>query len=665
MIRIIGAEGSEEFSAAQRLRDLIVEAWPGVDTDQHDDIRIVAGAKCYGQTTTDIDLVVFVLLAKLRPMPHAALADAAPNVDPIFIRSLCLTIELKSHQPDKVIFDGNQVTVFYGERRHQASEQAQKQQVALRRFYEQHGMNPPFVTDLIWLSNVPKECLPDVMSNIIGAQATWGDILRSVVALGRPWPKRVAGVREINAFSYTNVTQTTEIINLLSKRLEMSKLDRIRVDRITRRHIGQSQAPQYIEKMGKQLLIFRGRGGTGKTIRLLQLAYDMYIKQDARVLILTYNKALVADLQRLFVMINAGDGATPRAIIFKTVHAFLYQIVKHLGSSQTHLDPFIPQIAQHTQQALHHLRKANLQNQQPLDALIAAAPEHFDWDYIFVDESQDWPADERDLLFALYDFRRFVVADGVDQMVRGAQHINWRQVIASKDSQVVTFSKSLRLKAGLCQFAQAFALHLNLPNWNLEPDADLYGGRVIILEGPYSADRSFHDELVQTTQAAHNYPIDMLFCVPPALVKHRDHQKVHSLIADQLQAWDYRVWDGAADHVRSNYPLYLDQIRIVQYDSCRGLEAWSSINLGFDELYDYKRRQYTPPAQSTLFSDDDREAHYFAARWLMIPLTRAIDTLVIQIRSLDHPIAQALKAAAQECPSVVEWRKSPTKRGKV
>ncbi|RRR65643.1 MAG: hypothetical protein EI684_22540 [Candidatus Viridilinea halotolerans] len=657
MIHIIGAEGTEEFNAAQRLGGLIVTAWPGVDTDHEDDIRIVAGAKCYGQTTTDIDLVILVLLAKPRPLPCTAPANTAPDADPIFIRSLCLTIELKNHQRDKVIFDGNQVTVFYGKRPHQASEQAQRQQVALRRFYEQHGLKPPFVTDLIWLPNVPKECLPNVMSNIIGAQATWGDMLRSVVALGRPRPKWVAGVREIDAFSHADAAQTIEIVNLLSKRLALSELDRIKVERITRRQSGRRDQ-QYIEKMGKQLLIFRGRGGTGKTMRLLQLAYDMYMAQDARVLILTYNKALLADLQRLFALINAGDGATPRAIVFKTVHSFLYRIIEHLGVTRMRPEQFITQLAQHKQQALHHLRKANLQHQRPLDALIAAAPDHFDWDYIFVDESQDWPEDERDLLFALYDFRRFVVADGVDQMVRGAEHINWRQVIASKDSQVVTFSKSLRLKAGLCQFAQAFALHLDLPNWNLEPDNDMYGGRVIILEGPYDADRSFHDELMQAAQHAHNYPIDMLFCVPPALVDRRDPQNVHSSIADQLQAWDCHVWDGAAKHVRSSYPTHLDQIRIVQYDSCRGLEAWTSVNLGFDELYDYKRWQYTPPAQATLFSDDAREAHYFAARWLMIPLTRAIDTLVIQIRSLDHRIAQALKAAAQECPSVVEWRKS-------
>jgi len=149
----------------------------------------------------------------------------------------------------------------------------------------------------------------------------------------------------------------------------------------------------------------------------------------------------------------------------------------------------------------------------------------------------------------------------------------------------------------------------------------------------------------------------MLFCVTPSLVDRRPGQPVHSHVADRLQKWGYRVWDGTAEQVRGSYPTQLDQIRIVQYDSCRGLEAWTSVNLRFDELYDYKRRQYTPPAQTTFeFRDEAREAQLFAASWLMIPLTRAIDTLVIQIQSADHPIAQMLKAAAQACPSVVEWR---------
>ena len=655
MIRIIGPEGTAEYRAACALRDLIIAAWPGVDAEELADIRLVAGAKCYGQTTTDIDLVVFVLLAKPRPIPRAT-----PDEAPIVVRSLCLTIELKEHPRDKVTFDGNQATVQYRNRSHSATAQAHKQQAALRDFYAQHELKPPFITEFVWLPNVPQHCLPEIMSNLIGEQATWGDFLRRVVALGRPRATFVGGVQEIDAFARANPTQVAQIVDLLSKRLAMSALDRLKIERISRNRARQSETTKYMEKMGQQLLIFQGRGGTGKTVRLLQLAYDLYTERDARVLILTYNKVLVADLQRLFALIGAGSDDTSRTIVFKTVHAFLYQIVRHLGIVDAQPKQFLLQLEQNKQHVLKHLRKVRAQQQDPLAALIAAAPQHFDWDYIFIDEAQDWPTDERDLLFLLYDFRRFVLADGIDQMVRGQQRTHWRDLLAKGQSQTVTLHKSLRLKAGLCQFALAVARQLDLPDWSLEPDKEMYGGRVIILEGLYADDRSFHDQLMQLTRQANNHPIDTLFCVPPSLVDRRDREHVHSYVANRFQKWAYTVWDGTDKAVRANYPTSLEQIRVVQYDSCRGLEAWMGVNLGFDELYDYKQRQYTPPAQTTFaFRDDVREAHLFAARWLMIPLTRAIDTLVIQIRSRDHYIGQVLQAVAQAYPDLVEWHTVP------
>jgi hypothetical protein len=48
-------------------------------------------------------------------------------------------------------------------------------------------------------------------------------------------------------------------------------------------------------------------------------------------------------------------------------------------------------------------------------------------------------------------------------------------------------------------------------------------------------------------------------------------------------------------------------------------------------------------------------ASEFALRWLMIPLTRAIDTLVIQVMSKNHLVTEKLRAAAGECGDTVEW----------
>lgn len=679
MIDLIGPEETSEYHAASQLRDLIAAAWPDVEevTNTNDRIHIVAAAKCYGQSVVDIDLVVYVNLMKPR------LVTGSPGAkQPIYIRSLCMTIEVKGHERDSVQFDGNQVLVRYGYKRSSATEQAHRQQNSLRNFLEAHGYEPPFVTDMVWLPNVPKEELPKVQHNIIGANTTWIDIMQQIVSLNRPKPYQPSGFdwKEIDAFHRCKPDKIRATIDLLTRRLEPTALDRKKIETLSSRRILKDNDAAYIKKLGSQLLIFRGRGGTGKTVHLLRFARELYVERDARVLILTYNKALVADLKRLLAIMGIGDMYGQRAIEVRTVHSFLYRLRQSLSRENKPPMQFIERYPSYRRDILAQLRKSRRKGEDPCHDLARVAPDTFAWDFVFIDEAQDWPDEERQILFLLYDYRRFVIADGVDQFVRKEKPTNWRHAVDAEHLQHVSLRKSLRLKAGLCTFAMAFAQALGLEGWRLEKDESIYGGRIIVVEGNYSEDRSLHDELVGLTRAAGNQPIDMLFCVPPSLVKRKekeqapskraksfpraasatrwakDQDQPHSIVASRFHQWGYDVWDAVSEETRGSYPTRLDQLRIVQYDSCRGLEGWTCVNLRLDELYDYKLHEYRPPPQAT-FIEDEQAAHLFAAHWLMIPLTRAIDTLVIQINSVDHPVGQALQAACQECADLVDWRK--------
>src|SRR5882672_542576 len=123
----------------------------------------------------------------------------------------------------------------------------------------------------------------------------------------------------------------------------------------------------------------------------------------------------------------------------------------------------------------------------------------------------------------------------------------------------------------------------------------------------------------------------MLVCVPPSLViRDSDGNTTGSVLAAVFANWGQEVWDGTAEDIRTSYPTSVKQLRIIQYDSCRGLEGWITINLGLDAFYEHKKSLWHPPAVSEpgVFADDPAQAHLFAARWVMIPMTRAIDTLV-------------------------------------
>jgi hypothetical protein len=96
----------------------------------------------------------------------------------------------------------------------------------------------------------------------------------------------------------------------------------------------------------------------------------------------------------------------------------------------------------------------------------------------------------------------------------------------------------------------------------------------------------------------------------------------------------------------------------VQYDSCRGLEGWCVVCLSLDRFFDFKRKQYKhPPASSPdLFVADEDLATAFASRWLMIPLTRAIDTLVLALEDPDHHVAKVLRRVYEVHGQTMEWR---------
>jgi hypothetical protein len=117
------------------------------------------------------------------------------------------------------------------------------------------------------------------------------------------------------------------------------------------------------------------------------------------------------------------------------------------------------------------------------------------------------------------------------------------------------------------------------------------------------------------------------------------------------------VWDGTSRDVREHFPTHRDQLRFVQYDSCRGLEGWTAINFQLDTLWDYKHSQWFSEGHvvDDLYRTAGESASEHASRWVMIPLTRAIDTLVINIKPQDSFVRDALTSVYQKRRDFMDW----------
>jgi hypothetical protein len=289
-----------------------------------------------------------------------------------------------------------------------------------------------------------------------------------------------------------------------------------------------------------------------------------------------------------------------------------------------------------------------------------------------IDESQDWPENEKKILYKLYGTNKFVIADGVDQLVRGVKHIDWKD---SQNSQVVSLTKSLRLKTGITKFVQHFAEAIDYGQWDLVPLPENHGGKVIVLEGDKSLVKENFENYILDLKKHGNENIDMLFCVPPSWVVktkeiNKEGQKVttrHSRIAQMLTNWGYSVWDGVNPDIRHSFPIDKDQLRALQYESCRGLEGWTVVNLAFDEFHEFKRNpNYMSESDMNLskhsdggtldfLTTDDEILQNHANKWAMIPLTRAIDTMIIHINSSESFIGNILKEIHKLHPEEIEW----------
>lgn len=101
-----------------------------------------------------------------------------------------------------------------------------------------------------------------------------------------------------------------------------------------------------------------------------------------------------------------------------------------------------------------------------------------------------------------------------------------------------------------------------------------------------------------------------------------------------------------------------DEVRFVNYHSCRGLEAWSVMCLQLDEFYSRKLKEDT----ADTFRINEKlafvnPASMYATTWTLMALTRAIDTLYIQLSESENELFKICFEYAVKHPGActVKW----------
>ena len=167
--------------------------------------------------------------------------------------------------------------------------------------------------------------------------------------------------------------------------------------------------------------------------------------------------------------------------------------------------------------------------------------------------------------------------------------------------------------------------------------------------------------------------IDQLICLPSKAVRGPNFENLFDSATDDAER---DSWRGFNEDDRRIYPVRDGQLRAVRYDSCRGMEGWTTLCLGLDLFYAQRvaeplvdeeslqatlrqtmKENYSDAAFAEKLEQAERE---YAFHWLMIPLTRSIDHLVVHLHDENSSLGLILKAVSARCPGQIEWVRPDT-----
>ena len=637
-------------------------------------IKVFIGWRTQNGPRTDNDIVV---IGDLRNFKIKLFSEV------FIINTFGAVIECKGHSNEfeqRVRITANNVEVKYPNKRTgesywcNASAQAAECAISVRQEMRYRTFINLFVNDFVWLYNLNSEFKDN--ENIFGAKFSAYKFFKKIVSDARNL--KVGTERSLIKNNLGNIyraTKDSHATNLNFKLLNYVKtlsadfldkdlggLTRINVEKITKNKVDKSK---YYADIGNKMIIFDGGPGTGKTQSLLYCAKNLYDAGHS-ILLLTYNNVLRCDLQRLLEYAKMG-GVSDNGVFIKSSTGFFISLLKETSlmtpptkdnygeifkvDEETNKSPY--------EQALETLfeliKEKPLHENIDLDNQIS--PE-INFDYIMIDESQDWLPIERDIIIELWTGKKIILAQSQEQLTRGAiQATDWTRYL-KKEFIKLPRRKSLRQGKVLVNFNKVFLDELNYQSSSLEEEPDMGGGKIIICEGPYSP--KIHKLIFENHLKGSEKKYDFSFAC---------HGNMGTTTAGFNEKQKFfregiPIWDACKEETRRFNQIGEDLHRMMFYESTRGIEAWTFVCLEYDfwleEMVTSRaQREYKESIKQldlNIFDEggldpEEKAISKITARWAMIPLTRAISTNVIQIRSRESKYGKLIFSALKKIPN--------------
>lgn len=296
---------------------------------------------------------------------------------------------------------------------------------------------------------------------------------------------------------------------------------------------------------------------------------------------------------------------------------------------------------------------------------------------VFVDEAQDCHRFEKEILLSLYGASNLVVANGgKDQLVRHTELCNWE---VSQNKKIAfrkyyTRNKSFRIRKTVADFCNFVAAKFNI-DFHLEPTDAADDGELLIdfrqqnpdtavkevfnhlaLKGAVNGCTRYESLLVLLESNSQRAADQGELQERPAVML-SEHGNIRETLHRRKGGWKYmpgletykdRFWDGTIDDKSQQALPGPHESRIIYYESCRGLESWSVACFALDKFFNQKLEE--PDAARFLVEDlflapdVEKRKQMYAATWVLMALTRVIDTLYIQLNDRESVFGKVVAA---------------------
>ncbi len=598
-------------------------------------IDIFPSVIAYGQKGNVKDIDLFII-CEFNGYVLPSFLEIEGELRDVEVSNCAFTLEMKRHGYSKIERRGPDLWVRYSNCTENASDQSRKAKFALKNYIDSKLGKSPYLYNFLWLWSLDRESVDTLDNgdgmNLLPSSFSIEDIVsRSVFQKQSNYDYNL----DRDFIASWRYGFYDEIVELLSR--EIALPEGLTYNKINDLISSEIERSQEYAQIGNKLTIVSGRAGTGKTFSLIKYAISIAKERDSCCLILTYNKALVSDIRRLLAFMKIPSGIRPNSVQILTMDQFFFQLCCEAGL----IDGKISQ------------EEFNVNYEDRLTALhrCIGALNNNTWNYAFVDEGQDWSITQKDILMSYFGPNNIVVADGVDQFIRSSTKLNWQDDIAQYDLD--TKSTCLRQKSNLVSFILDYCAQVGL-DWRVEPKNGFGGGEVIIIAGDYNMD--LHREIVENCKNAHCENYDILFLAPDRAIDKSDPQNPHFVLYEEFLKAGIALYDGTNPNVRNGYPIVDGTCRLFNYESCRGLEGWAVICLGFDDLLESKRNHYVgQPNEGLALKSPKQLEDEFVYLWSLMPLTRAVDTLVITLNDGKGQIADLFRELARRHPDFVTF----------